>query len=253
MSQQGPAKIIGIVQSKGGVGRSTVATNLSAALSANSPTLLIDADMPQGTSASWGAVRKAGPGLGRLRILSAGDRGAITEWVARAADRFEYIVIDGPPRITDTTLAILELGDLVVLPLGTSAPEIWACADLVNLLRRLRAQGLAVDARILWTRYRWYTRAARELTGRAEGQLGLPSFQIRLSHRVAYNEALARGLSVEEWSDKAAKAEMSALLDDIRGVLARSSGRPRADATIESCGMSADPPLGARSSVREGI
>jgi chromosome partitioning protein len=50
-------QIIGIIQVKGGVGRSTIATNLAAAFSVNQPTVLIDCDLPQGTSASWYAVR----------------------------------------------------------------------------------------------------------------------------------------------------------------------------------------------------
>jgi chromosome partitioning protein len=51
------AKIIGVIQVKGGAGRSTVSTNLAGELSKQGKTVLIDCDMPQGTSASWYAVR----------------------------------------------------------------------------------------------------------------------------------------------------------------------------------------------------
>jgi len=44
------ADIIGVIQVKGGVGRSTIATNLAAILSAAGPTTLIDCDLPQGTA-----------------------------------------------------------------------------------------------------------------------------------------------------------------------------------------------------------
>ena len=50
------AKTIGIIQVKGGAGRSTVSTNLAGELSKMGKTVLIDCDMPQGTSASWFAV-----------------------------------------------------------------------------------------------------------------------------------------------------------------------------------------------------
>ena len=49
-------QIIGIIQIKGGVGRSTLATNLAAALTQIGSTALVDADVPQGTSASWGGA-----------------------------------------------------------------------------------------------------------------------------------------------------------------------------------------------------
>ncbi|MCB1997034.1 MAG: ParA family protein, partial [Rhodoferax sp.] len=47
------AKILGVIQVKGGAGRSTVATNLAGELAKIGRTVLIDCDMPQGTSASW--------------------------------------------------------------------------------------------------------------------------------------------------------------------------------------------------------
>ena len=41
------AKIIAIIQVKGGSGRSTLATNLAGELSKLAPTTLVDADLPQ--------------------------------------------------------------------------------------------------------------------------------------------------------------------------------------------------------------
>ena len=51
-------KIIGVIQVKGGAGRSTISTNLAGELSRQGKTVLIDCDMPQGTSASWFVVRQ---------------------------------------------------------------------------------------------------------------------------------------------------------------------------------------------------
>ena len=52
------AKIIGIAQLKGGSGKSTVATSLSAALGYYGESLLIDCDPPQFSADSWFAMRK---------------------------------------------------------------------------------------------------------------------------------------------------------------------------------------------------
>lgn len=46
---------IGVIQLKGGTGRSTVASNLAGGLPG--PVALIDCDIPQGTAASWAALR----------------------------------------------------------------------------------------------------------------------------------------------------------------------------------------------------
>jgi chromosome partitioning protein len=62
-------KIIGLVQVKGGAGRSTVSTNLAGELSKLDKTVLIDCDMPQGTSASWFAVRQQKGRQGKLNAV----------------------------------------------------------------------------------------------------------------------------------------------------------------------------------------
>ncbi len=50
-------KIIGVVQVKGGAGRSTVATNIAGELAKTYQTVLVDCDMPQGSALSWAALR----------------------------------------------------------------------------------------------------------------------------------------------------------------------------------------------------
>ena len=67
------AKIIGIIQVKGGAGRSTVATNLAAILARKAPTALVDCDMPQGTSMSWYALRSAETPAEGLVLATARD------------------------------------------------------------------------------------------------------------------------------------------------------------------------------------
>ncbi|MEL0036879.1 MAG: ParA family protein, partial [Gammaproteobacteria bacterium] len=46
-------KIISLVQLKGGVGRSTVATNLAGTLAENARVALLDCDSPQFTCSHW--------------------------------------------------------------------------------------------------------------------------------------------------------------------------------------------------------
>ena len=49
---------IAVVQLKGGTGRSTVATNLAGALAVRHRAVLVDGDLPQGTSSAWFAARE---------------------------------------------------------------------------------------------------------------------------------------------------------------------------------------------------
>lgn len=212
-------RIIGIVQVKGGAGRSTLATNLAAALSAEAPTALIDADVPQGTSASWGALREQAGRQGRLTVTGVADHRALVSKARELVANHEYVIIDGPPRLAEVTRVILVMSRLCLVPLGASAAEIWATSDLVKTIAEARNRRLDINACIVWNRFREYTRSARELSEVAEDELGLPALHSKLGYRVAYAEAMARGLSVAEWPDRQAQAEFAALVSEIRGRL----------------------------------
>jgi len=212
-------QIIGVIQVKGGVGRSTIATNLAAVFSLKEPTALIDCDLPQGTSASWYAVRKAEVPPVNLTLAIAHDYRELVSRVQELAAEHRYIVIDAPPRIAEMTRAIVVMSSLNLVPLGASAAEIWSTADLLQTISEARLFRADVDARIVWNRYRGNTREALDVSEAARKELGLKELATRLGYRVAYSEALARGLSVDEWLDRTAHAEILALAAEVKGIL----------------------------------
>jgi chromosome partitioning protein len=212
-------QIVGVIQVKGGVGRSTIATNLSAVLSLKKPTALIDCDLPQGTSASWYAVRKSEVPPANLTLALVRDYRELVKVVHEAGRDHRYIVIDGPPRIAEMTRAILAMSTLCLVPLGASGAEIWSTADLLATIDEARRFRPDIDARIVWNRFRGRTREAHDLSEGARKELGLKELTTRLGYRVAYSEALARGLSVDEWLDRTAHAEMLSLAAEVKGIL----------------------------------
>jgi chromosome partitioning protein len=96
---------------------------LAGELSKLGKTVLIDCDMPQGTSASWFAVRQQKGRQGNLTADTANDHIALINKVKRYQDA-DYIVLDGAPRIAEMTKAILILADLCLIPVGASNAEI---------------------------------------------------------------------------------------------------------------------------------
>lgn len=208
------AKIIGVIQVKGGAGRSTVSTNLAGELSKLGKTVLIDADMPQGTSASWYAVRDQ---PGNLSADTATTHRELISKVEQYKDA-SYIVLDGPPRIAELTRAILILSDLCLVPVGASAAEIWATSDLLDLIAEAN-KVTTVQARMLWTRHRPHTKLAINLSELAAKELGLVALSTSLGMRVAYPQALGEGLTVAELPDASAKLELSSLVAEVQTLL----------------------------------
>lgn len=215
-----PAKIIGIVQVKGGAGRSTLATNLAGELAKAGKTVLMDLDMPQATSASWYAMRQQAEKTGSLLADTAADHRELVAKVERHAKTADYIVLDGPPRIAEMTRAVLMLADLCLVPVGASVAEIWASADLLAIIEQAKAVR-PIDARMVWTRHRSATRLAKDLTEQAQTELHLPILKTPLALRVAYPEALGAGLTVAEMPDPQARAEMASLVAEVRAILRR--------------------------------
>jgi len=213
-------KIIGIIQTKGGAGRSTLATNLAAHFSFQKSTTLIDCDLPQGTSSSWYALRQAEHLSKRLLLTIAHNHLELIHNAKEHAAISEYLIIDGPPRLAEMTRAIMILSDLCLIPLGASAAEVWSTTDLLQTLEEARKHKNDVDARLVWTRFRAYTKEAQELNEAVQKGLNLPDLQARLGYRVAFSEALARGLSVEEGSDRNAQTEMLGVAEEVEKILA---------------------------------
>ena len=221
------AKTIGVIQVKGGAGRSTVSTNLTGELSKHGKTVLDDCDMPQGTSASWFAVRQqAETKQGRLFSANLTADTAINhrELVAKVEQHqdADYIVLDGTPRLAELTRVMPVLADLCIVPVGVSAAEIWATSDLLALIKEAKKVKPAM-ARMIWTPYRPHTRLAQDLSEMAANELGLVALSTSLGLRVAYMEALGDGLTVAEMSEPSAKAEVRQLTEETPKLLRKKS------------------------------
>ena len=212
-------KTIGVIQVKGGAGRSTVSTNLAGELSKTGKTVLIDCDMPQGTAASWFAVRQQKGKAGNLIGDTAMNHRELVAKIQQYANA-DYIVLDGPPRIAELTRAILVLADVCLVPVGASAAEIWATNDLLELIAEAK-KVKPVNTRMVWTRYRPHTRLAQGLTELAKKELGLVALGTSLGMRVSYMEALGEGLTVAELPDASARAEARFLTEEVQRLLGK--------------------------------
>jgi chromosome partitioning protein len=212
------AQVISVIQEKGGTGKSTIATNLAGMASKHRRVALIDCDMPQGTSQSWASIRM-GNKPESLTARTAASYKDLVMLVGELEPGHDLIVIDSPPRIAESTKAALILSTLTLIPLGASAAEIWATADLLNTIEAAKAVKGKVDARILWNRFRASTNSAKELSESVRTELDLKQFETKIGYRVAYSEALARGMTALEWNDRQAQTEMLLLGAELNQIL----------------------------------
>lgn len=210
-------KIISVINLKGGCGRSTLSTNLAGELAKTAPTALFDCDMPQGTAASWYSLRKGSDKAEGLTIDTATSHQELVSKLSNYPEA-EYLVIDSPPRLAEIARAMIMVSDLVLIPIATSVAEIWATADMVELLEEAR-KVRPVEARMVWARHRENTKLAKELVQEIKNVLDIPLLDTALGLRVGYQEALGLGLTGAEVGDSSAKKEVISLVNEVKTIL----------------------------------
>ena len=124
-------KTVLVASSKGGAGKTTIATHLAAhAALEGRQTVIIDAD-PQQSATRW-AERRAGLDSAVLPI--AGARRSKTAWKSLPADT-QRVVIDAPAgAMADDLETWLEHADAVVVPVQPSALDLDATVPFLNTL-----------------------------------------------------------------------------------------------------------------------
>jgi chromosome partitioning protein len=123
--------IIAFVNSKGGVGKSTLAGNLVGWLHEHGRSVILaDADTQQ-SSTEW--ILEAVPGVPVARLASAEE---VFEELPGLAAEAEFVVCDGPGSQTETSRALLMWADLAVLPCKASMFEARALAKNMAFVRQ---------------------------------------------------------------------------------------------------------------------
>jgi len=193
-----PEITIAVVNQKGGVGKSTLATNLGAAAHLSGRrTLILDLDS-QGSALDWYAERKEGSRLDGLTVARS-DKALTLPRFRELTSGYTVAILDGPPRLGDITRAAALASDVALIPLRPGAFDWWACSDTLKLLDSADAvrselgrppvrRVFVLNAADERTRL---ARAALEALGRV-GELA----PVTIAPRVIYAEAATVGESV---------------------------------------------------------
>lgn len=207
-------KVIAVLNQKGGVGKTTIATNLAHSLVLDGyEVLLIDAD-PQGSLRDWNEVNG-----GELMPVVALDRESLAKDLQAISDGYDYIVIDGAPQIAGLSAAAVKAADLVLIPMTPSPYDLWACGDLVDIIQ---ARHEVTDGRpavaFIISRQVKNTRLAAE-AATALAAYKIPILRSGTTQRVIYPMSASEGKTVFQAGDNAAALEINAIKKEIMEVL----------------------------------
>ncbi len=206
--------VIAVLNEKGGVGKTTIATNLTRGFQlAGEAVILIDSD-PQGSARDWYAA------AGEDNVLPpvvGMDRPPLFKNLKSVTQGFAWAIIDGSPGIEELAVAALKVADRVLIPVQPSPYDIWAAESLVELVKaRQEVTDGKLKAAFLVSRQIVGTKLAGEIRAALEGY-GLPIFKAFTSQRVVYANSAAQGSTVLDAEPQGAAAEeIRTLVEEIR-------------------------------------
>ncbi len=203
--------VISILNQKGGVGKTTIATNLAHGLTCRAyKVLLVDGD-PQGSARDWHVANSA-----QLVPCVGLDRPTIAEDIKAIWAGYDIVVIDGAPQIARLSASAIKASDVVLIPVQPSPYDIWATDDLVDLVKGSQeVRNGRLEAAFIISRVIKNTKISKEVD-EALSSYNLPILESKTSQLVAYATSAARGESVFSASEAiTACAEFNCLVSEV--------------------------------------
>ena len=208
-------KVIAILNQKGGVGKTTLAVHIATALARSKRTvLLLDAD-PQASALDWAAARHGEP----LFPVVGLPKNSIHKELPALAGSFDFVIIDGPPRVYNVAQSAIMASDLVLVPVQPSPYDVWAAKEIIDLMNEAAVYKPTIRKAFVINRKIANTAIGRDVT-EALSEYPIPVLHTPICQRVAFAESATKGLTVYELDpDMRASHEMNQLVEEVEELL----------------------------------
>ena len=236
----GQTKIAAIINQKGGVGKSTTAINLSAALGEmGKQVLLVDLD-PQGNSSSGLGIEKANlenciydvllndvpledviipdvcPGLdvapatinlagAEVELVSEMAReNRLKDAVGSMRGKYDFIFIDGPPSLGLLTVNALVAADKLLIPIQCEFYALEGVTKLLESMKRVKTRlNPSLDIYgVLLTMFDSRTKLSVEVADEVRGYFGRAVFDTPIPRTVKLSEAPSFGQPITQYEPR---------------------------------------------------
>ena len=207
------AKVISVLNHKGGVGKTTTTINLGGALRQKGyKVLLIDLDGQANLHKDGLCVVPSCLDLSAVEtelINEAGRELILAHLIKGQKEKFDYILIDCPPSLSLLTLNALTASDRLIIPVQAQFLAMRGMAKLMQVVHKVQ-QRLNSDlsiAGVLITQYDGRKNLNKSVSELVQETFQGKVFSTHIRNAIALAEAPTQGLDIFHYAPKSAGAE----------------------------------------------
>jgi chromosome partitioning protein len=203
--------ILAVLNLKGGVGKTTLSTNIAACLTAQDQrVLLIDADS-QASALDWHNARDEEDSFPVVGI----PKPTIHKDIEKISVGYDWVIIDGPPHANAVAKSAIAAADVVLIPVQPSPYDVWASREIVALIEEVKVLKDDLKAAFVVNRKIVGTAIGRDVsTALADYPIGV--MKASICQRVGFAESAGSGRALVE-TDKSGQGarEVKALVKEL--------------------------------------
>lgn len=216
------ALIITLAHQKGGVGKSTLATNLRGYFAGGGyKAALVDID-PQGSVSKLVRTFASQEGREPEHII---ERGSFKDYaeLLKLLEAYDIAIIDTPPYLSKELEDVFEITNMVLVPCKASPLDFLAIGDTLDLIREAKLKRKELIAAVVMT----MTITGTDFTSSIRKELEKTEFPVlktEIGNRVAYMRSLLRANTVLGDENRKAWDEVESLGKEIISLLQKNYG-----------------------------
>lgn len=207
LKQWGNRMIILIGGEKGGTGKTSLATNLCAALvSRGKDVLLVDTDK-QASASTWCALRNENKALKRVPCVQKFGDG-LGEDIKDLSNRYSNIVIDAGGRDSVEMRSAMSVADKMYIPLKASQFDIWTIGSMDSIVNIMKPANPKLKAFIVINMASTHPSVseAKDMIDLSNDFINIKMLDQPIRERIVFRKAAQRGMSIFEVDQTDAKA-----------------------------------------------
>lgn len=212
--------VIVIGSTKGGSGKTTLATNLAAIdVGKGNDVLLVDTDK-QGSASNWGAVREEA-NVPRVAVMQKMGGLSLTKELQALKSKYARVWVDAGGYDSESLRSSVLTASKIIIPLRPSQLDVWDLPRIIEIVAQSQIYNPSLQ--VLFVPNGLHTspsvKQIDDVLALAEEVEGMEFSKSTIHNRLAFSKASGMGLSVVEMQgrdkDPKAIAEITALYEEI--------------------------------------